>query len=672
MDFVRTPWRTAAVRPRRLSSWIRPWRHEAFSGASHVGLPRRLLPGIRAPRPVHFYLVLLILGVLLPLLSFSSYLVIRSAWREQDAMAMSARDRTRIATIAIEDEIVALRGRLFVLAGGLSLQTTDLSDFHARAQEAFGGMPVILSNADGREILDTSVSYGDPLPRHPDIATIRDVVATAPPVIAIGNLAEGRSPRRPFVTINLPISRDSQLVYVLSLNISSTLPRILRELDLPEGWVATIFDPQGYMIGRSREAERFVGVLAYPEYRQRIMTEDTGWYPGISREGVPLFNSFAHTKLGGWTVNVGIPRDILLAPVRRTTWQLILLGGATLGLAVVMAVAIGRRIASPIVDLVPIADSVGRGEPVTPRLTGLTEVNLVAHSLFEAGERLRTAAAERGRATAALRESEQMYRALAEDLARVDGERSALLNRVVVAQENERKRIARELHDSLAQYLTALRLKLDTLDPPWDVQGDVPGDVPGDWYGDAAGERAGAPGKDALREIDSLIDDLDLAVHRMAWELRPVALDELGLHSAVDHYLDEWSEMARLPVDRTIDLCGYSLPPAVETTLFRVLQEATTNVLRHAEAGRVGVVLEARGGIVRLIVEDDGKGFPIDEGRATLAAVRQFGLHGMRERLALVHGHLDVETSPETGTTLFIRIPIERNQRGPEPRREAS
>ncbi len=212
---------------------------------------------------------------------------------------------------------------------------------------------------------------------------------------------------------------------------------------------------------------------------------------------------------------------------------------------------------------------------------------------------------------------------------------------MVVAQESERQRIARELHDSLAQYLTAIRLKLDTLG------------------------RSGAPMGEVLNELRSMISELGRSVNRMAWELRPVALDELGLHSAVDHYLEEWAEMAHLLVDVQIDLCGRDLPPAVEATLFRILQEATTNVLRHADATRVGVILEAKDDGVRLIVEDNGKGFPADDGRSPLAATRKFGLHGIRERLALVHGKLDVESSPQTGTTLFISIPLERVALGP-------
>jgi two-component system sensor histidine kinase UhpB len=589
---------------------------------------------MRAPRSVRTYVVGLIIGVLLPLLGFSGFLVIRSAEHEQDALALATRNRTRIATAAIGDELGVLRSRLFLLAGGLNPQTSDLADFQARAREAFGGMTITLSNAAGAEIVNTSVPHGDPLPANPDIATVREVAKTSQPLIS--DMAMDPATHRMVVTINVPVTRDGQLAYVLSVDISSTLQRILAVLDLPDGWVAAMFDRTGHMIARSRDPELYIGTRASREFMRHIETEDEGWVPGVSREGVPLFTAFAHAPLSGWTITVGIPRASLLAPVRHTTLILVLLGGATLTLAVVFSVLIGRRIASPVMGLVPLAEAVGRGEAAPPGETGLKEANLVAQTLFETGEGLRRAAAEREAATEALTRSERKYRALAEDLARVDKERTALLDRVVVAQETERKRIARELHDSFAQYLTALRLKLDMLD------------------------RAGGERSASLNELRSLIGELGHAVNRMAWELRPVALDELGLHSAVDHYLEEWAEMARMQVDVAIDLCGQALPPAVETTLFRVLQEATTNVLRHAGANRTGVILNVKDGVVRLIIEDNGKGFPADRAASPFATARRFGLNGMRERLALVHGQLDVESTPGHGTTLFISIPLVR------------
>jgi signal transduction histidine kinase len=593
---------------------------------------------MRAPRSVRTYLTGLILGVLVPPLLFGGFLVIRSAEHEQDVLATSVRNRTRIAAAAIEDELNTLRGRLFLLAGRLSLQTSDLSEFQRRASEEFGDMTVILSNATGQEIVNTSVPYGQPLPNNPDQAGSRYVAETQQP--RIGDMSMDPTTHRPTITIDVPVTRDSRLVYVLSLDITSTLPRIMAELDLPEGWIAAIFDREGHMIGRSLDPDRFVGQLARPPFLAQMKAENSGWGPGVSREGVPLFNSFAHTGPGGWVVNVGIPRDILLAPIRQTTWSLILLGCATLVVAVGLAILIGRRISAPIVGLVPLAEALGRGEPTRFRVTRLSEANVLAHAMVDASDRLHRSAVERQAALEALRESEQKHRVLAGDLARAAEERSGLLNRMVVAQEDERKRIARELHDNLAQYLTALRLKLDTLAQP---------------VGGAA------PPRRAIDELAALIGELGHAVNRMAFELRPVALEQVGLRHAVRHYLEEWAERAHLQIDTAIDLNGHDLPPAIEATLFRVLQEAIANVLRHADATHVGVILEATDAAVRLIVEDDGRGFPPDaDGSPATGGGSRLGLIGMRERLALVDGHLDVESIPNHGTTLFMSIPLQR------------
>jgi signal transduction histidine kinase len=589
---------------------------------------------MRPPLSVRTYLIGLIAGVLLPLMALSGFLVLRAAEREQDTMAQTVKSRTRLAAAAIESELGSLRARLFLLGGGLSLETSDLVSFHARAKEAFGAMTVILSDPNGQEIVNTSMPYGDGLPENPDHATLRAVARSRRP--KIGELVTDPVSHRPTIIIAVPVTRDSKLVYVLSLDIFSDLPRIIGDLDLPKGWVAAIFDRRGTMIGRDKNAERYVGTPAKPAFLRQILSEQVGWVRGRSREGVPTFASFAHIRDGDWTISVGIPRQILLAPVRRTTWSLILLGAAALTLAMVLGALISRRIGGPVVGLVPAAEALGRGDAPAAGTTALKEANIVALALNSAGEQLRAAAARQRAANAALRESEQRYRIVAGDLAQLDQERAALLNRTVITAENERKLIARELHDDFAQHLTTLRLKTSALRR-------------------VADERTGAMADDLLRSIG----ELGRAVHRMAWELRPVALDGLDFGGAVEHFLEEWSEIANLPVDVSIDLGGRTLPPAVETTLFRVLQEAATNVLRHANASQLAVVLEAKGTEVRLIVEDNGRGIP---GGEAAAATTRFGLVGMRERLALVNGALMVESGPDQGTALFIRIPIARRQ----------
>ena len=122
-------------------------------------------------------------------------------------------------------------------------------------------------------------------------------------------------------------------------------------------------------------------------------------------------------------------------------------------------------------------------------------------------------------------------------------------------------------------------------------------------------------------ELKDLAAELGRDFSRMAWELRPMALDDLGLRSAITHYLEEWADRSGLHIDLEIALGDKRLPAAVETALFRVLQEAITNVVKHSGGDQVGVILEATNGEVRLIVEDNGHGFQLDEG-TTIALSR--------------------------------------------------
>jgi signal transduction histidine kinase len=308
--------------------------------------------------------------------------------------------------------------------------------------------------------------------------------------------------------------------------------------------------------------------------------------------------------------------------VRHSTHILILLGATTLAFALLFALLIGRRLAGTITSLVKYAQMVGEGGPVDLRLTGVQETDAVACSLFRASESLRQSMAERSQAAVDLLASE---------------DRKQLLQQTVLAQEAERKRIARELHDSLGQYLTALQLGLS-----------------------AIGRRVAADAgtTEELAKLRALTAEIGCEVNRMAWELRPTALDDLGLETAITQYLEEWAERSRLHFDLQVSLGDQRLPPTVETTVYRALQEAVTNVVRHADAERVAVILETTGRQLQLIVEDDGRGFPSEEMDSGDQRPLRLGLLGMRERLALVGGKLEVESSPGLGTTLFVRVPV--------------
>jgi signal transduction histidine kinase len=170
---------------------------------------------------------------------------------------------------------------------------------------------------------------------------------------------------------------------------------------------------------------------------------------------------------------------------------------------------------------------------------------------------------------------------------------------------------------------------------------------------------AEAPDRERLRELQALARKIGQELHQVALELRPSSLDDLGLRRALASYAEEWSERTAIEVDLHCSGLGSDrLPPAVETILYRVTQEALTNVQRHAEARRVGLILERHDQRVILVVEDDGKGFDAETVMGSPLAQGRLGLRGMQERLAQVGGSVTIESAPGAGTTLLIRIPL--------------
>jgi signal transduction histidine kinase len=612
------------------------------AGVRELAAPRRLPTRwirrvLSSPYSVRAYVVGLILAVVAPLLMFSAFLVLRSAEHEQEIMASTVRERTGTAAATIDHELAALRSRLFILAASNNLLTGDLAAFHAEAT-AIGkqlGLTVVLSDAHGQQLVNTNAEFGESLPVTSDPDAVQRVATTGMPDIS--DLTRDPITRDLFIAMNVPVMRQGKIAHVLSFNIIPALPTILAALNMPPDWIVTISDRRGYTLARSREADRFVGQMGRAPILDRLHAADRGSFPVVTREGVPVYNAFAHVKLSGWVVAVGIPDNILYAPVQHSTTILSLVGGVSLIVALLLAAVIGQRVARPITTLAAYADVVGRGERVIPRPTGIKETDAVAESLHQASERLRQSAAERDQVVDELRDSEQRFRGLAADLTVANQERKELLHRTVTAQEAERKRIARELHDSLGQYLTALRLGFNAIEPHCT-------------HDDGAQRQ--------LTELKNLAADLGRDLNRMAWELRPMALDHLGLRTAVTQYLEEWAERSGIQMDAAITLGDHRLPREVETAMFRVLQEAITNVMKHSGASRVGVILEATGDEVRLIVEDNGRGFDLDSDTARALGMGHLGLLGVRERLALVGGNLEVESAPNGGTTIYVRVPI--------------
>ena len=168
---------------------------------------------------------------------------------------------------------------------------------------------------------------------------------------------------------------------------------------------------------------------------------------------------------------------------------------------------------------------------------------------------------------------------------------SEVLRSTLSRQEAERQRIARELHDSVSQYLAASNMRLEVFRQQ--VRND-------------------SRLMSGIAELKGLTGAVEDEVARLAWELRPIALDDIGLEPAIRRLADEWTQRSGLQFDFHLPLKNRRLPPDVEISLYRILQEAITNVVKHAAAKKVGVILETTTDSVVMIIEDDGNGFELE------------------------------------------------------------
>jgi PAS domain S-box-containing protein len=237
------------------------------------------------------------------------------------------------------------------------------------------------------------------------------------------------------------------------------------------------------------------------------------------------------------------------------------------------------------------------------------------------------------------REGELALRWLVRDMTerrQAEAAREELLGKLVSAQEDERRRVARELHDSLGQLMAAILLQIQSVRDA----GPLP---------QAATVR--------LDELQRLAHGLSRAAHELAVRLRPPALDDVGLRGALKQYLADWAARTGVAAQfQSVEPEAARFPPEIETALYRVVQEALTNVARHAHARRVSLVIQEQDGCAIAALDDDGLGFDTE---ATAVSGR-LGLIGMRERMTLVGGTLEVESSAGAGTTVIARVRLHR------------
>jgi signal transduction histidine kinase len=341
-----------------------------------------------------------------------------------------------------------------------------------------------------------------------------------------------------------------------------------------------------------------------------------------------------------WVIVARVPAsEVMGATGAFPAW----LGGmilVALACGALLAWGAARSVALPVVALTRAAETIAAGDltGVIPRL-GDDEVGRLAQALekmrrslvdligvvAEANTRLEARVIER---TAQLGEANEQLREREVALAR-------LYEKVVSAQEDERKRIARELHDDTSQSLAALVMAID---------------------GSLAALRAGLTPR--LEEAKALAVRTIEEVHRMILDLRPSVLDDLGLQSAIRWYAERHLTGRGVSVRCEFDAPDRRFPAAFETALFRVCQEAMSNIARHAHAESVLIQLSEDGGEIRIEIEDDGRGFEPDN--VSHAERRHFGLMGIEERVEILGGKVVIDSAPGQGTRIRLAVPLPR------------
>jgi signal transduction histidine kinase len=311
-----------------------------------------------------------------------------------------------------------------------------------------------------------------------------------------------------------------------------------------------------------------------------------------------------------------------------------------LGAGALLAWGAARSIAKPVALLTGAAEKIAAGNLSAPvPQTGRDEVGRLAKAL----EKMRQSIAELIGAVATA--NAELEKRVVERTGQLAGaneqlrDREAALGRlyekVVSAQEDERKRIARELHDDTSQSLAVLVMALDS----------------------ALGAlKAGLPPR--LEEAKALAMHTIEEVHRMILDLRPSVLDDLGLQSAIRWYAERHLVSRGLSVRCEFEAEDRRYPAAFETALFRVCQEAMSNIARHAHADTVLIQLSEADGVIRIEIEDDGRGF--EPGNVSHAERRHFGLMGIEERVEILGGKVRIDSAPGQGTRIHLEVPLRK------------
>jgi signal transduction histidine kinase len=398
------------------------------------------------------------------------------------------------------------------------------------------------------------------------------------------------------------------------------LNRIAAQAQLPPGATLTAIDRNGTIIARYPDPERWLGQkLAEAPPIKTLLTQREGVAELTGLDGIRRLSAFAQPHDAadlGLYVSIGIPTEVAFAPARqRLIRNLITVGLISLFMVITAWIGSDVLVLRPVKALVRATQRLRAGDLAarTEISPGPGELNQLAAAFDDMAEALAQHEAERARTEATL---QRLSRSLLE------------------AQESERRAVARELHDELGQSLQAIKINLQTA------------------------QRFPQEGAARLAESVGLVDHTIQQVRALSVDLRPSLLDDLGLVAALEWYVERQAQRLGFVGRFVAEPHALRLDPTVETACFRIVQEALTNVARHAKATRVWVDLRQQGEELHLVIRDDGVGCDVRAMQERAIQGASFGLLGMRERAELAGGTFTMHSAPAQGTEIRLCFPL--------------
>ncbi|HXH81739.1 MAG TPA: ATP-binding protein [Candidatus Tectomicrobia bacterium] len=357
------------------------------------------------------HLLVLALGTLLPMVVFAAVAAWLFVQNERETFERGARDRMLAILTAVDTELQSSINTLDALATSRHLDTDDLRAFHVDARRVLESHPdwitINLALPTGEQVLNVLRPLGALLPMIAEPSLVAQVARTGN--AAVGNILLGPVTGQYDFAVRTPVRRLGVTRYVLSAVIKpEVIGRLLAAQRLPRDWVGVVVDRNHRIVARTVAPERTVGQLASESVRAALARSPEGWFRGTTLENFAVYTPYARSSFSGWTVAMGVPAAYVDAAERKTVWTMTLGLVFAVGVAAVLALGLGRRIAGPITALASAATAVGRGtQPEIPRGVRVQEVDELARALERAAAAVHAREATQARLAAIVESSSE-------------------------------------------------------------------------------------------------------------------------------------------------------------------------------------------------------------------------------------------------------------------------